>query len=125
MQGPRDRGGAQREHVHLEPQLAQELLLGDPEALLLVDDDQPEVVRDRVAGEDPVRPDQDVDLAHPELAEHPSHLRGPAEARDHLDPDREVAVALPEGVPVLLGEDGRRHEHEHLLAGDGDGERCA
>ena len=35
---------------------------------------------------------------------------------------REVAVAVAEGVPVLLGEDRRRAEHEHLLAVDGDRE---
>ena len=48
-----------------------------------------------------------------------------AEARDHLDPDREVAEALAEGVPVLLREDRRRHEHQHLLAVQRDGERGA
>ena len=38
-----------------------------------------------------------------------------AEARDHLDPHRKVAVALPERVPVLLGQDRRRAENERLL----------
>ena len=47
---------------------------------------------------------------------------GLAEARDHLDPDREVAVALAEGVPVLLREDRRRDEHQRLLAVDRDRE---
>ena len=41
---------------------------------------------------------------------------GLAEAGDHLDPDREVAVALAEGVPVLLRQHRRRDEHQRLLA---------
>ena len=45
-------------------------------------------------------------------------LGAAAEARDHLDAHREVAVALAERVPVLLGEDRRRAEHERLLAVD-------
>ena len=51
-------------------------------------------------------------------------LRRP-EARDHLDAHREVAEALAEGVPVLLGEDRRRHEHQHLLPVHRDRERRA
>ena len=47
---------------------------------------------------------------------------GLAEAGDHLDPDREVLVALAEGVPVLLGEDRRRDEHQRLLAVQRGGE---
>ena len=37
------------EHVDLEPERAQQLLLGDAEALLLVEDDEPELLRDHVA----------------------------------------------------------------------------
>ena len=90
VQRARDRRGRQREHVHLEPQRAEELLLRDAEALLLVDDDEPELLRDHVPGEDAVRPDQHVDLARGEVGEHLLHLRRLAEARDHLDPDGEV-----------------------------------
>ena len=42
-------------------------------------------------------------------------LRG-AEAREHLDLHRVVGQPLGEGAPVLLGEDGGRHQHRHLLA---------
>ncbi len=122
VQCARDRRRGERQHVHLEAQRAQQLLLGHAEALLLVDDHEPELLRDHVARQHPVRPDQHVDLAVGELGQHALHVGRPAEARDHLDPDREVAVALPERVPVLLGEHGRRHEHEDLLAGDSDGE---
>ena len=72
-----------------------------------------------------MRPDQDVDLACLEVGEDALHIGGLAEARDHFHGDREVAVALAEGVPVLLREDRRRHEHERLLAVERGGERCA
>ena len=114
MQRARDRRGREREHVHLEPELAQELLLGDAEALLLVHDHEPELLRDDVAGEDAVRADEDVHLALAVGGEHLLHVGRLAESRDHLDGDREVAVALAEGVPVLLGEDGRRGEQQRL-----------
>ena len=63
VQRARDRRRGEREHVDLEPQLAQQLLLRDAEALLLVDDHEAEVLRDHVAREHAVRADQDVDLA--------------------------------------------------------------
>ena len=103
----------------------EQLLLRDAEALLLVEDDEAELLRDHVAREDAVRADQDVDLALGEVAQDLLRLGRGAEARDHLDADREVAVAGSERVPVLLGEDRRRAEHERLLAVHGDGERGA
>ena len=39
-----------------------------------------------------------------------------AEAREHLDLEREAGEPLAEGVEVLLREHGRRHEHGDLLA---------
>ena len=59
----------EREHVHPQPQLAQQLLLLHAEALLLVHDQQAEVLGPHVAGEQAVGADQDVDLA---LARSPS-----------------------------------------------------
>ena len=125
MERPRDRRRREREHVDLEPERAEELLLRDAEPLLLVEDDEPELLRDDVAREDAVRADEHVDLAGGEVGEHLLRLRRLAEPRDHLDVEREVAEALAERVPVLLGEDRRRAEHEHLPAVDGDGERRA
>ena len=116
MQRARNWRGGQRKHVDLEPQAAQQLLLGDPEALLLVHDHEPEVLRDHVPAEHAVRADEHLDLPLCEVLQDQLRLGGLAEARDHLDPDREIAVARPERVPVLLGEDRRRHEDQQLLA---------
>ncbi len=65
-----DRRRRQREHVDLEPQLPKELLLGDAEPLLLVDNHQPQLLRDDVAAEHAMRADQDFDLALVELGQH-------------------------------------------------------
>ena len=77
VQRARDRRGGQREHVDLEPQRAQELLLRDAEALLLVEDDEAELLRDHVAREDAVRADQHLDLALGEVLQHLLRLGGP------------------------------------------------
>ena len=123
VQRPRDRRRREREHVDLEPERAQQLLLGDTEALLLVEDDEAELLRDHVAREDAMGADEHVDLAGGEVGQHLLRLGRLPEPRHHLDVEREVAEALAERVPVLLGEDRRRAEHEHLPAVDGDGER--
>ena len=49
LQRARDRRRAHGDHVDLQLELAQQLLLLDAEALLLVEDDQPEVLRADVA----------------------------------------------------------------------------
>ena len=125
LQRARDRRRAHRDDVDLELHLAQQLLLLDAEALLLVDDQQPEVLRAHVAREQPVGADQDVDLALGEALDGLALLGGGAEARDVLDRERVVAQALGERAEVLLGEDRRRHQHQHLLAGVGRLERGA
>ena len=125
MERARNRRRGERQHVDLQPQRAEQLLLRDSEPLFLVEDHQPEILRDHVAAEHPVRPDQDLHLALCEVLQHLLRLGGPPEARDHLDADREVAEALLERVPVLLGEDRRRAEEQRLLPVDGGGERGA
>ena len=64
--------------------------------------------------------DQDVDLPLREPRENVAHLAWAPKAGDQLDLDRELGEPLAEGAEVLLGEDGRRDQHHHLLAvGDG------
>jgi hypothetical protein len=116
LQGAGDRGGREREHVHLELELAEELLLADPETLFLVDDHQAEVLATHVAGEQPVGADQDVDPALPVAIEDVAHLGRPAQPGDHLDVERRLREALAERAEMLLGKDRGRHQHHHLLA---------
>ena len=44
FQGARDRGGAHRQHVDVDPHALEGLLVLDTEALFLVDDDQAEIL---------------------------------------------------------------------------------
>ena len=74
VQRARDRRRAHREHVDLEAQLPQQLLLCDAEPLLLVDDHEPELLRDHVPREDAMGADQHVDLSFGEVGERLLHL---------------------------------------------------
>ncbi len=116
MQGARDRRGGQGEHVDLGAQLLEPLLVGDAEALLLVDDDQPQILEAHVALQKTVGPDQNVDLSLLEPGEYLLLLRDAAQARDHLDIHRVVGETLAEGLPVLARQHRGRHQHRHLLA---------
>ena len=120
-----NRRRAEREHVDLEPQRFEELLLRDAEALLLVEDHEAELLRDHVAAEDPVRADQDVHLARAEVGQDPLRLLRRHETGDHLDLNRKIAKAIPEGVEMLLREDRRRREEQNLPPVHGHGERSA
>ena len=122
VQRARDRRRREREHVDLQPQRAEQLLLGDAEPLLLVEDDEAEGLRNDVARQEPVRADEDVHLPFGEVGERLLLLRGGPQAGDHLDADGKLAEAFAEGVPVLLREHGGRDEHEGLLAVHGGGE---
>ena len=97
-------------------QLLDALLVLHAEALLLVDDEQPEVLELDVVGEQAVRADDDVDRAVLDAARRPSFCSfGDEEPRQHLDPHRVVGEALAERLAVLAREQRGRHEHATCL----------
>ena len=61
--------------------------------------------------------DEDVHAAVGEALHGRPLLGGGAEARDVLERERVVREPLGEGPEMLLREDRRRHQHQHLLAG--------
>ena len=75
LERARDRRRRQRQDVDVDAHLAQLLLLRDAEAVLLVDDQQPEVLEPDVLREQAVRPDDDVDLPGLELRDDVRLLR--------------------------------------------------
>src|SRR5205807_5855884 len=79
LERPRDRRRAEGDDVDAQLELAQQLLLLDAEALLLVDDEQPEVLGPHVAAEQAVRADEDVGLALVEALDRVALLGGGAE----------------------------------------------
>jgi hypothetical protein len=126
LEGARDRGRGHRQHVHRGAQLLEPFLLGDAEALLLVDDDEPEVLPLHALGEQRVGADHDVDGARGEPVEDPTSVLVGDEPGQRLDLDGEAGEALLEGLEVLLREDRGGHQHgdllavEHRLAGRAD-----
>ena len=93
------------------------LLVLDAEALLLVDDDQAEVLERDLAREQAVRADDEVDRAVGLSPAMTSLASLSLWNRDSgLDHDRELGVALGEGLQVLLDEQRGRHEDRDLLA---------
>ena len=68
VQRARDGGGGERQHVDLLPQLLQPLLVQYAKALLLIDDDQPQVLEHDIFLNQAMRADADVELPSARLA---------------------------------------------------------
>jgi len=116
LQGARDRGGAHRQHIDVEPQLLQRLLVFDPEALLLVDDHQTQVLERDLVGQQPVSADDHIDGAVGETGDHLLLLGVGLEPAQGGHRDREAGVAIREGGVVLLDQQRRGHQDGDLLA---------
>ncbi len=86
------------------------------EALLLVNDHQPQVLDDDVVLQQPVRADHDIHGPGRQVSDDRLLGAAGAEAREQFHPDRVIGHALAEGVVVLLRQHGRRHQHGDLFA---------
>ena len=117
VQRARDRRRGQRQHVDLRAQLLEPLLVGDAEALLLVDDQQAEVLEPHVARQQAVGADDDVELALGQRGHRLAAAR-PCCGSATASPTRtgKSREALGERAEVLLGEHRGRRQHRHLLA---------
>jgi hypothetical protein len=116
VQGARDGRGGQRQYIHLLPHLLDAFLVGDAEPLFLVHDQQAEVLECHVLRQQPVGPDQDVELAFRHFVERLLDLLRRPEAADHVDCHGEARETLDQRLLVLKGQHRRRREHRHLLA---------
>ena len=117
VQRARDRRRAHRQHVDVLPQLLDLLLVRDAEALLLVDDEQPEIAELHVLRQQAVRADDDVDLAGGEIGERCPSARPCVRNR--------LTMSMRTGKPanrslqrllVLERQDRRRRQERDLLA---------
>ena len=122
VQGAGDGRGGQRQHIHLRPQRPQPLLLANAEAMLLVDDDQPQVCEAEGRAQQLVGADQDVQLAGRQPLPGRLQLALAAQPRGRFDLHRPVRKAVPKTVEMLLDEQGGGRQHRHLLAGQHRGE---
>ena len=116
VQGARDWGGGQGQHIDFAAQCFQCLLLAHAKAVLFVDDHQAEILELDVALQQLVGADHDVDLALGQFGGRGFDFLGGFEARHDFHAHRPVGEAVLEAVVVLLGEQGGRHQHRNLLA---------
>lgn len=98
----------ERKHIDLLLKLLELFLVADAETLFFVDDDKAEFWEFDVRGQDPMRADQDVDLAACGKFDRPFLLFRGAKTREQLDLDRERGEPLLERLKMLIREYGRR-----------------
>ena len=119
VEGPRNRRRGKRQDVDVGAHRLDLLLLPHAEAVLLVHDEEPQILELNLAGEELVRPDDDVDGAGLKLLNDFLRLLRGFEAGEHLDGGAGLGEALGEGLEVLLREKRRRGKDRGLLAVQG------
>ena len=116
IQRPGDGGGRQGQHIHLTAHLLEPLLVGHAEALLLVDDQQPQILELHIFLQELVSADQQVQTAGAGSLQNAFLLLGGGESGKDLDLHREVLEPAAGGGVVLLGQNGGGHQNCRLLA---------
>ena len=116
VQRARNRRRGHRQYRHQLLELLDPLLVDHAEAMLLVDHQQAQPWELHVARQQPMRADDDVDFARGGLLDDCFIFLVAAKSRDHLDPHRQILETLAKSVPMLLGENRRRHQHRDLAA---------
>ena len=116
VQRPGNRRSREGQGVHLSGHLTQTLLVGDAEALLLVDDEQTQVFELHALAQQLMGADKQVHTAILHPFQHILDLLGGAEAGQHLHRDREGPKPGGGSGIVLLRQHGGGHQQRHLLA---------
>ena len=88
----------------------------DAEALLFVDDEEPQILEVHVFLEQAVGADDDVHRSSRHALQHRLLFRSGPEPAEALHLDAEVFKPLPEGIVVLFGQNGGGHQDRHLFA---------
>ena len=116
LQGAGDGRGRHRERVDIGLELAQFLLGGHAELLLLVDDEQAEVVPLHGLTDELVGANKNVDTPARKVVQHLPRLLGRPGSREIVNRNGEIGKALAEGLEMLISQHRRRHKHRRLLA---------
>jgi hypothetical protein len=117
--------GGKREHVDPAAQRTDALLVLHPETMFLVHHEEAQRAELDVLLEQPVGPDDDVELTLLEAPQRLAVLRSGAEAREHVDAHGIALEARAKRLEMLRRQDGRGDEHGHLLPGQHGQERSA
>ena len=117
LQRARDRRSGHGQDVHVGAQGLDVLLVLHAKALLLIDDDEPQVFPGHAGLQQAVGAHDDVDGALGQSLEDLLGLSRSGETAQLRDARREVLHPLPEGLHVLLREQRRWDEDGDLLAG--------
>ena len=88
----------------------------NPKALFFVDDNQAEVFEKDVAGNQPVRADDDIDAAFAQQQQTFLLFGLRTKTTEHLDSYGIIEHALTKHLEMLLRENGRRREYRDLFA---------
>ena len=130
MECARNRSCGKSQDIHILLHLLDFFLVGDTEALFLVHDQQTQIFELDILGEKPVCTDDDIHHAPLQVVDRFFLLLGASEPGEHFNVDRKAVHSLREGVVVLLGQDGGRHQNSHLhsllycLEGSAHGDLC-
>ena len=116
VQRPGDGGSRQGQHVHLTAHLLEPLLVGHAEALLLVDDQQPQILELHIFLQEFMGADQQVQTAGAGGLQNAFLFLGGGEPGEHLDLHWEIFEPAAGGGIVLLGQNGGGHQDRRLLA---------
>ena len=109
-----NRAGGEGQHVDAIGQGLDRFLVADPEPLLLVHHQQPELLEGDIATEQPVGPHHHVDRAVSQPGKYRLRLGVGQEAAEHLHLHRERRIPVGEGLGVLTGQQGRGHQDRGL-----------
>ena len=115
VQRPGDGGGGEGEHIHLLGQLLQPLLVGDPEPLFLVDDQQAQILELDALLQQPMGADEDVHLALGGVLEDGLGVSAVLIPGQHADAHREPLEPPSSGLEMLVGQHGGGHQNGRLL----------
>ena len=116
LQCARDRGCGQCQDMHIGLELLQFFFLRDAKMLLLIDDQEAEMGKPHIFGEQRMGADDDVDTAVGEFLLDLARLLGWDETGELRDPKRQPGEPLGEAAKMLPGEQRRRHHHRDLRA---------
>ena len=107
--------GGEREHMNVGLECLQPLLVGDAEALFLIDDHKTEAFEFDGLGEDRVRADHDIECAIGDARPGIARFLGRDKPRKTTDPERESLITLDKRFVMLSCEQRGWADYRHLL----------